>query len=341
MATSRYQRTRPYLPRTAEFVDDIKVVRLLPGLLEGPVVRSQRPIVRPMILASSPDPMMAAVSWTTGERTWNTVAQKAAPYAGAILSRSPEQIAQRVREIAGNRDLSLPPSVIAQQLVACEIETAMQMVRSHAPTRWVPEIIVEGKAHLDSALATGRGAILWDSHFYFASLITKMGLYRDGYRLHHMSRREHGFSLTHFGIRVLNPVRTSIEARYLAVRVVMLEDNPVPCWTILRRLADNEVVSVTVRGDSNRPVEAPFLDGAARIAPGAPVLAWNSQSALLPVFTKRIDNFHYRVRISPPINVLDNTTRRDAVVSAAQEYARRLEAEVIEHPGQWIDWINI
>ncbi len=286
--------------------------------------------------------MMAAVSWTTGERTWNTVARKAAPYAGAILSRSPEQIAQRVREIAGNRDLSLPPSEIAQQLVACEIETAMQMVRSHAPTRWVPEILVEGKAHLDSALAAGRGAILWDSHFYFASLITKMGLYRNGYRLHHMSRREHGFSPTHFGIRVLNPVRTSIEARYLADRVAMPEDNPGAVLDALaRRLADNEVVSVTVRGDSNRPVEAPFLDGVMRIAPGAAVLCWNSQSALLPVFTKRVDDFRYRVRISPPIDVLANATRRDAVVSTAQEYARRLEAEVIEHPGQWIDWINI
>ena len=306
-------------------------------------MRSQRPIVSAHdfgVLAGLP--MMAAVSWTTGERTWNTVAQKAAPYAGAILSRSPEQIAQRVREIAGNRDLSLPPSEIAQQLVACEIETAMQMVRSHAPTRWVPEILVEGKAHLDSALAAGRGAILWDSHFYFASLITKMGLYRNGYRLHHMSRREHGFSPTHFGIRVLNPVRTSIEARYLAVRVVMPEDNPGAVLDDLaRRLADNEVVSVTVRGDSNRPVEAPFLDGVMRIAPGAAVLCWNSQSALLPVFTKRVDDFRYRVRISPPIDVLANATRRDAVVSAAQEYARRLEAEVIEHPGQWIDWINI
>ena len=306
-------------------------------------MRSQRPIVSAHdfgVLAGLP--MMAAVSWTTGERTWNTVARKAAPYAGAILSRSPEQIAQRVREIAGNRDLSLPPSEIAQQLVACEIETAMQMVRSHAPTRWVPEILVEGKAHLDSALAAGRGAILWDSHFYFASLITKMGLYRNGYRLHHMSRREHGFSPTHFGIRVLNPVRTSIEARYLAVRVVMPEDNPGAVLDDLaRRLADNEVVSVTVRGDSNRPVEAPFLDGVMRIAPGAAVLCWNSQSALLPVFTKRVDDFRYRVRISPPIDVLANATRRDAVVSAAQEYARRLEAEVIEHPGQWIDWINI
>ena len=110
---------------------------------------------------------------------------------------------------------------------------------------------------------------------------------------------------------------------------------------LAKRLSDNEVVSVTVRGDSNRPVEAQFLNGTMRIAPGAAVLAWNSGSELLPVFTKRLDDFSYRIRISPPLNVLENTTRRVAVASAAREYARRLESEVIEHPGQWIDWINI
>ena len=107
------------------------------------------------------------------------------------------------------------------------------------------------------------------------------------------------------------------------------------------RLSDNEVVSVSVRVDSNRPVEARFLNGTMRIAPGAAVLAWNSGSELLPVFTKRLDDFSYRIRISPPLNVLENKTRRVAVASAAREYARRLESEVIEHPGQWIDWINI
>ena len=287
-------------------------------------------------------PMMAAISWTTGERNWNTIARKAAPYAGAILSRSSDRIAQRVREIVGNHDLPLTSHEVAQQLVTCEIETAMQVVRCHAPMRWVPEISIEGETHLKTALAAGRGAILWDSHFYFASLITKIGLYRSGYRLHHISRREHGFSQTHFGIRVLNPIRTSIEARYLANRVVMSDDNPGAILDgLAKRLSDNELVSVTVRGDSNRPVEAQFLNGTMRIAPGAAVLAWNSGSKLLPVFTKRLDDFSYRIRISPPLNVLENTTRRVAVASAAREYARRLESEVIEHPGQWIDWINI
>ena len=53
--------------------------------------------------------------------------------------------------------------------------------------------------------------------------------------------------------------RTSIEARYLANRVVMSDDNPGAILDgLAKRLSDNEVVSVTVRGDSNRPVEAGF-----------------------------------------------------------------------------------
>ena len=149
----------------------------------------------------------------------------------------------------------------------------MQVFRCHAPMRLEPDISIEVEAHLETALAAGRGAILWDSHFYFASLITKMGLYRSGYRLHHISRREHGFSQTNFPICVLNPNRTSIEAQYLANRVVMSDDNTGAISDgLANRLSDNEVVSVTVRGDSNRPVETRFLNSTMRIAPGAAVL---------------------------------------------------------------------
>ena len=95
-------------------------------------------------------PMMAAISLTTGERNC-TIARKAAPYAGAILSRSSDRIAQRVREIVGNHDLPLTSHEVAQQLVTCEIETAMQVVRCHAPMRWVPEISIEGEMHLKTA----------------------------------------------------------------------------------------------------------------------------------------------------------------------------------------------
>ena len=105
-------------------------------------------------------PMMAAVSWTTAERTWNTVARNASHYAGAILSRSPEKIAQRVREIAGKHDLPLTPSEIAQQLVTFEIETAMQIIRGHAPKRWVPDISIEGEANLETELS--EEGVLWE-----------------------------------------------------------------------------------------------------------------------------------------------------------------------------------
>ena len=65
---------------------------------------------------------------------------------------------------------------LLNNIVTIGIETAMQVFRCHAPMRWEPDISIEVEAHLETALAAGRGAILWDSHFYFASLITKMGI---------------------------------------------------------------------------------------------------------------------------------------------------------------------
>lgn len=287
-------------------------------------------------------PFMAAVSWSTGEATWRYIAKHAAPFAGAILSRDQNALRRRINEVAGQRSFPLPLKDISLQLVANEIETALHVVRSHSPIEWRPDISVDGEEHLTAALNRGKGAILWDSHFYFASLITKMGLHRSGYRLHHLSRLEHGFSPTHFGIHVLNPIRTLTERRYLASRIVLAKEEPGRVLDELAmRLATNKVVSITVRGDSNRPVKSPFLDAMLRVAPGAPVLALNTQATLLPVFTKRIDDRHYRVRIDKPIELSEPLTRREAVTAAVHEYARRLEGEVLEHPGQWIEWINI
>ena len=287
-------------------------------------------------------PFMVAVSWLTSEPTWRSIANRAAPFASAMLSRNQIALSNRIREFAGQRQLPLAPEDAALQIVANEIEAAFQVVRDHSPVEWRPDICIDGEEHLIAALSRGKGVILWVSHFSFASLMTKMGLHRKGYLLNHLSRQEHGFSPTHLGIHVLNPVCTMTERRYLASRIVMPEKNP---GTVLEDLASllhtNQVVSITVRSNSNQPVEAAFLDGTLRVAPGAPVLARNTDAALLPVFTKRIDGCRYCVRVDKPIDLSAAPTRREAVISAVNEYTGRLEDEVLEHPGQWIEWINI
>lgn len=287
-------------------------------------------------------PFLTLLAWLTNESTWHKIADKAAHHSSGILSRDAESILARVLEVAGDRTLAIPPTQISHDLTACEIETTFQIMADHFPKGWHPAIEIEGEEHLKSALSLGRGAILWDSHFYFAGLITKIGLYSIGYRLHHLSRREHGFSSTPFGMNYLNPIRTFVERRYLGDRVVMPANNPGSVLVDLaERLKQNAVVSITVRGRANRPVRAPFLNSFLDVAPGAPYLAWTAESKLIPVFTVREEVGRYRIVLGSPISLPRYCSREESIKSAAIEYAKRLEQYVLDYPGQWIDWINI
>ena len=287
-------------------------------------------------------PLMTLLAWSTGENIWSIISRKISPHIGGIISRTPEQLQNRILQVMHNCEICSSPLEIARQLAAHEIETSLQIMRAHFPNGWRPNIELQGEEHLELALNRGKGAILWDSHFYFASLVTKMGLHERGYKIYHLSRREHGFSSTAFGMSVLNPIRTMVEKRYLRERLVIPIENP---GRILKELADrlsqNSIVSITVRGESKQPVETPFFNGQLKIAPGAPVLSWNTGAALLPVFTIRRNIGEFLIRIGPLISVSQELERRKAVKTAALAYAKYLEPVVLAEPGQWVDWINI
>ena len=287
-------------------------------------------------------PFVALSSWFMSESAWHSISRKVASYWGGILSRSPEDIRARVSQVVGHFTFPATPSEISNELVANEIETLFQTMGSYGPSRWCPTIDISGEDHLKAALADGKGAILWDSHFFFASLITKIGLHSAGYALHHLSRREHGFSSTVFGMRVLNPIRTSLERRYLADRVVFPFDDPGSALKVLaERLKRNAVVSITVRGNSNRPIRVPFFDDWLAIAPGAPVLASKTGAALIPVFTVRLASGRYQIKLGPAIEASPDHSREESIRAAARSYAQQLEPHVLAYPGQWIDWINV
>ena len=76
--------------------------------------------------------------------------------------------------------------------------------------------MLQGREHLDEALGRGKGCVLWVAHFVFAPNIAKLALHDAGYKVSHLSRLDHGFSSTRFGIKWLNPVRSRFEDRLLA-----------------------------------------------------------------------------------------------------------------------------
>jgi len=201
-------------------------------------------------------------------------------------------------------------------------------------------IDVIGKEHIDAALAAGKGCVLWIADFVHAGSASKIALHQLHYQVSHVSRPEHGFSSTLYGVHLLNKVRTGYEMRFLRERIVHDRNNPARTSERVReRLGENQIVSILASGYEGRSlVTAPFLKGSLSMAAGAPAAAFNAGAELLPVFVRpSAEPGAMTVVVEQPVR-MDRSDKRTAVATAVQDYFSRLEREVMRQPELWRAW---
>jgi lauroyl/myristoyl acyltransferase len=218
-------------------------------------------------------------------------------------------------------------------------ETRLMVLALNRPGRhWRPIVRCKGLDHIQSSLERGLGTILWVSGFAYTEIITLMALQHVGLPVHQLSRPEHGFSTSPFGIRWLNPLWTRIERRLNAEKIVILDNDAGTALHLLRaRLRANGLVWISVGPEARRMLHFPFLKGKISL-PTAPLhLARTSRAALLPVFTVRASDGAYEVTIERPLDVDSDVT----YASAARSYAAMLEPYVTAHPAQWRGWESL
>jgi len=222
------------------------------------------------------------------------------------------------------------------------LEMTLQILALQRPGRfWQPGIEVSGVTNLAAALRRGSGAILWISDFVYRPLVVPLAVRQAGFRSPvHLSRPEHGFSVTPFGIRFLNPRWVAVENRFLGERVVIEQNDASAALKTLReRLAANQIVSITVAETGRRTLDTKFLHGTLRVATGPLHLARSTGAPLLPIFAVRNEAGAYKVSIGPALPVDD---RVDPPYSTAiRAYAAQLEPLVRKYPDQWNGWIAL
>lgn len=239
--------------------------------------------------------------------------------------------------LEGRNQFSRANTFDALSIGATRIEHHTQIMRE-VILGWKPDIALIGGNHIEAALARGRGAVLWIAHLSFNSLATKKALNAAGYRVYHISRPEHGFSKTLFGMHVLNRIRVQAEKPYLVDRIVIDRKRPACCMhQAMDVLRQNMLVSITSGAWEGQKVVATEIFGAElEIAAGAPRLAYSSGSILLPVFTirsgKSID-----VIIGEPLEP-KGLSRDNYVKAATATFAKQTAEIVLLHPEQWRDW---
>ncbi len=289
-------------------------------------------------------PILAVISWTVPERHWDSIARGIASlFASLRVGRTSLRVGRtRARQerhwrrfrdrIDPSKAKSIETTVYAHFYVA-----RMQAYRDYRPGGWHPEIQVTGTEHIEAAREKGYGVLLWVAPFIYSDLVAKKGLHDAGYRVSHLSRPSHGFTPSLFGVRILNPIWTRIEDRYLAERVCIADGrgSGSALKTLYDRLEDNQVVSITFGREARKTAQVAFMGSSVRIATGPMHLARNSKAVLLPVYTVRRDTGILTVNIESPLIQPTEDNDDEPYEAIVQKYVQKLEEYVLSYPGQW------
>lgn len=281
--------------------------------------------------------LIALASWITPVRYWPLLSNLLAVIDVRLRS---DEMAARAREISDVMGTSDAHGVdeIVRASMAAHCESQLQHFRCYRPGNWLPETRVVGRDHIDDGMARGHGVILWISNFTFNDLVSKIGLSEAGIEVTHLSRATHGYSITRFGVRFLNPFQSWIEDRFLEERVNISDRGPVRALMALRdRLQQNGAVSITVGDKAQRVVQAPFMNGVINLSTGPAELARMTGAVLLPVFVVRDGDSAFAVHIGRPLGAGAVDAKED-FQTVASGYAEQLAPFVRAHPDCWKSW---
>lgn len=224
-------------------------------------------------------------------------------------------------------------------VLASGYEDMAEALREYGPRSRPPAVRLSGREHIDAALATGHGAVLWNFAGRRGSRAAAHCLKAAGAAVIQLRSAVHPLSRSRFGRRVLNPILNRIDDRHLAGHVTIDDDSAVAAMQELgRHLRSNAVVRLSAHGAGGAPHEMPFLGGTLRLALGAPTLALLHGAPLLPIFSIPDGSGGFNVVIEPPLEGGGHGTTGDRARALAERYAEILERYVRRHPHLWRGW---
>ena len=180
-------------------------------------------------------------------------------------------------------------------------------------------VVVEGREHLEQAVARGRGVILASTHIGNWELAAVV-LAHWGYRLYAVA----GVQLSRWLTPAVRETKTE-----LAIHTVAPEDG---YRRLLRALEHNDLVALMVDGDvynHGQPVE--FFGRETTFPAGPGVLAQRTGALIICGYCERIASGRFRIVMEPAID----PARFDSVQAINAAVAHTVERHIREHVDQW------
>lgn len=185
---------------------------------------------------------------------------------------------------------------------------------------------VEGRAHLEAALAEGRGVLVLSGHLGNFELLVRLGGALD---------RPTWVVTNAFRSRLAERLWRALRAGGPGLLPASGSGR-----AVLRALGRGEVVAFVL--DQNVPprgaVFVPFFGRLAATSPGLAKVALRSGAPIVPVFAERVEGGH-RLVVEPPIRAAGTGDRSGDVERVTARCVGVVEAAIRRAPEQWL-WIH-
>jgi KDO2-lipid IV(A) lauroyltransferase len=187
---------------------------------------------------------------------------------------------------------------------------------------------VEGLEYFDNAYKVGKGVIALTGHIGNFELL---GAY---------------FSLKGYKVSVIG--RELYDPRLDALLVesresVGLENIPSSASVkqVIRALRSGRALGVLADQDSSRVrgVFVDFFGRPARTPVGPVLLAYKTQSPIVPMAIVRDENDRYKIIVKKPVELVFSGNKEKDLIETTQNYTRVLESIIREYPSQWL-WMH-
>ncbi|MBN1592063.1 MAG: lysophospholipid acyltransferase family protein [Candidatus Coatesbacteria bacterium] len=248
-----------------------------------------------------------------------------------ILMRESRELAQSNLRLAFPELTEEEMCRIGKRTAQLLLVNAFQVVWMAGHREKIWELIeVEGLDHLETALSSGKGAILLGAHFgNFMLQCLRLGFERFAFStIVNMPKAERLNSL--------------ISERALEMGLNIISRDPPWGATreVIRRLGENEVVCVIADEEARKGgVFVEFFGYEVPTPKGPAMFALRSGAPILPVFIYRLGGMRQRIVIEPPLNPPDYADDEAFIESNTAAMAAIIENTIRRHPEEW-SWIT-
>jgi phosphatidylinositol dimannoside acyltransferase len=247
------------------------------------------------------------------------------------LPETRQRVLRNLRRVKGQRSFLSEQRDVVQTFISYASCLAESLGIDRADGQNT-ELILQGRAHLRSALAVGRGAILVTAHIGPWDCAARL-LAKD-------------FDAEVIVVMLAEPneaarkVHDAVRERS-GVRVVHVGEHPLDALPLLHHVRGGGVVAIQLdrAAPAGRVLEVQLFGSTESMPEGPFRLAALSGAPIVPIFAHRLGYFRYEFSIEAPIWVSRQATPEE-LGSAADSAAQAMQSFILRHPTEWFHFAN-